>query len=356
MPNFYALRHVLEDWDWTMPYIVTDAFFQGPVTPQQDPNDKRDTFAGGYSPRCLPCHFRSHPVLGRVLDIPGRGEFAAPAGCPCTTELACSRRPSPGGYGFAISRGLFECWPFSNTTALLDELRAYIARPDYKASGGDMLLANFVGHVGLWFTDPGPYWWLRGEAEDVNYSSSFGARQAAQVKDPINSLSRAMLEGRCIHDVAQAGAQHVAHPPTPTAHVAEPGPGSGAVPAVRTSGNGAGMASPAAAAAPSSRAPAAAAGRADGGPEVLAGMSCGAAGPNKPCSSPKRNWDFDQHQAAVEAALPVSPTRSNASRAAVARVAGGGGLGLGLGLGGAEVTEEGLLDLMDACEARGACT
>ncbi|GLC73805.1 hypothetical protein PLESTF_001423000 [Pleodorina starrii] len=72
--------------------------------------------------------------------------------------------------------------------------------------------------------------------------------------------------------------------------------------------------------------------------------------------SPRRGFDLEQHLAAVQAALPVSPNRSTAARAAVARATGYDTL-LPSGAAGDVLDEEETVeDILDECISRGACT
>ncbi|PNW73588.1 hypothetical protein CHLRE_13g565083v5 [Chlamydomonas reinhardtii] len=80
--------------------------------------------------------------------------------------------------------------------------------------------------------------------------------------------------------------------------------------------------------------------------------------PPSPALSPRRQqWSFEEHQAAIDAALPLSPGRSNAGRAAVARSVGCGLPGMLSGCTpDAEMDEPALEEIMDECEFRAART
>ncbi|KXZ51135.1 hypothetical protein GPECTOR_13g622 [Gonium pectorale] len=97
------------------------------------------------------------------------------------------------------------------------------------------------------------------------------------------------------------------------------------------------------------------------------GMYGGLMSPRSPhLASPRHRFDLEAHMAAVEAALPMSPSRSTAAHAAVARAAaagvvssGGalGGLLAGMGGGAGDVMdEEGIEEILDDVISRGACT
>ncbi|KAG2482208.1 hypothetical protein HYH03_018853 [Edaphochlamys debaryana] len=178
---------------------------QEPATPAV--NDTRYTYSGSSTPRCLPCHLQSHPVMGEVLRLPGRGGFAPALGCPCTAELACSQRPQPdfvylGNSTEACMRGL--TWPeeappkqFGGFFALVELMTEHLDSRSFWPEG-DMFITSFLAKIRLWFTDLGTYWWTRGDSEQTLHTSSFGAKQ--RMGGHINRWSKDMLDNRCTHE------------------------------------------------------------------------------------------------------------------------------------------------------------